>query len=53
MTGPNKYALALDELVDGVRVPLHKQMEEQGAAEPPKRDELAAHLPGNVHPYEA
>lgn len=54
MSQPKKYAVTLDELVDGVRVPLDEQVEEQDATEAPEHDESAGHLPGkNVRPYGA
>ena len=51
MSGPEKYMVALDELVDEVRVPLDEQVEEQDATEPPEHDDSSGHLPGNVRPY--
>lgn len=51
MSGPTKYTVSLDELVDEVRVPLDEQVEEQDATEPPEHDESSGHLPGNVRPY--
>ena len=50
MSQPSKYAVTLDELVVGVRVPLDEQVEEQDATEAPEHDESAGHLPGNVRP---
>ena len=47
-----KYTVSLDELVDGVRVPLDEQVEEHDV-ERPEHDESAGHLPGNVRPYGA
>lgn len=52
MMDPAKYSVTLDELVDGVRVPLDEQVEEQDA-ERPEQDESSGHLPGNVRPYGA
>lgn len=53
MSEATKYAVTLNELVEGVRVPLDEQVEEQDAAERPEHDESAGHLPGNVRPYGA
>ena len=51
MTGPEKYTVSLDELVDEVRVPLDEQVEEQDATGSAEHDESSGHLPGNVRPY--
>lgn len=50
MSGPTKYTVFLDALVDKVRVPLDEQVKEQDAVEPPEHDEPSGHLPGNVRP---
>jgi hypothetical protein len=51
MSGPTKYSVSMDGLVNAVRVPLDEQVEEQDAPEQPAHDESSGHLPGNVRPY--
>lgn len=48
----SKYSVPLDDLVDGVRVPLDEHVEEHDA-ERPEHDASAGHLPGGVRPYGA
>jgi hypothetical protein len=50
MSNPAKYTVTLDQLVDGVRVPLDEQVAEQDA-ERPEYDESPGL--GNVRPYGA
>lgn len=55
MSGPEKYAVALDDLVASAHVPLDDQVEEQDvdADEGPVDHESSGHLPGHVRPYGA
>jgi hypothetical protein len=53
MSSPEQYTVPLDELVEGVRVPLDEQVEEQDATAWQEPDGSVGHLPGNVRPYGA
>ena len=53
MDTSDKYKVALDALVNSVKVPFDSQVEEHDATQPPQHDESAGHLPGNVRPYGA
>lgn len=52
MSDPLEYRVSLTDLVDGVRVALDEQVQEQDS-ERTEHDDSAGHLPGNVRPYGA